>query len=288
MSIDGLRIIGESINDSVPSTTRLFETGDIDGIKALARVQDEGGATYIDVNVGQRSGDLLAEMVKHVQSATSRPLAIDTPDPAMAEVGLKAYDSDKADGAKPILNSISPLRTEMFDLLKVQPFVPLLLATERDEGGRSRPNHTAEETYRTACQMRQMAQDHGIANDEMIFDPGIAPIGADMEGNLRRLMEAIRSMHDDDEFEGCHMSVGLSNLTVMLPPKRPDGISVKSTLESAFLTRAFPLGMDTVVGSVKRKYEILPEDHPALVCFDDVLKLTDFECIMRVQEFYSG
>ena len=288
MSIDGLRIIGESINDSVPSTTKLFEAGDIDGIKALARAQDEGGATYIDVNVGQRSGDLLAEMVKHVQSATSKPLAIDTPDPAMSEVGLKAYDPAKANGAKPIINSISPLRTEMFDLLKIQPFVPLLLATERDEGGKPMPNHTTEETYQTACQMRQMAADRGIGNEDMIFDPGIAPIGSDAEGNLHRLMATIELMHNDPDFKGCHMSVGLSNFTVMIPPKRPDGMAVKSTLESAFLTRAFPLGMDTVIGSVKRKYQILPEDHPALLCFDDVLKLSDFECIMRVQEFYSG
>jgi len=288
MSIDGLRIIGESINDSVPSTTKLLEANDIDGIKALAKTQDEGGATYIDVNVGQRSGDDLAEIVGHVQSATGKPLAIDTPDPAMARLGLEAYDPAKAGGAKPILNSISLLRTEMFDLSKIQPFVALLLVTERDEGGKPMPNHTADETYETACQMRQMAADRGIANDDMIFDPGIAPIGSDAEGNLHRLMGAIGRMHDNPDFKGCHMSVGLSNFTVMIPPKRPDGMSVKSTLESAFLTRAFPLGMDTVVGSVKRKYEILPDGHPALECFDDVLKLSDFECIMRVQEFYSG
>ena len=32
MAIDGLSIIGESINDSVPSTKRLFDEEDIDGI----------------------------------------------------------------------------------------------------------------------------------------------------------------------------------------------------------------------------------------------------------------
>ena len=36
MAIEGLAIIGESINDSVPSTKKLFDAGDIDGLKACA------------------------------------------------------------------------------------------------------------------------------------------------------------------------------------------------------------------------------------------------------------
>ena len=288
MAIEGLRIIGESINDSVPSTQKLFDANDVEGLKALAQMQDEGGAAYIDVNVGQRSGDFLAEMVRQVQSVTSKPLAIDTPDPAMAATGLKAYDPAKADGAQPIINSISPLRLEMFDLLEIQPFAVILLATERNEGGTSMPNDTAEQTYATACEMRQMAEDRGIANDDVIIDGGIAPVGADAEGNLVRLMNALQMMHDDAAFAGSHRSVGLSNFSVMLPAKRSDGLAVKSSLESAFLTRAMPRGMDMVIGSVKRKLELLPEGHPALECFDDVLKLEGFDAIMRVQEFYSA
>jgi len=83
------------------------------------------------------------------------------------------------------------------------------------------------------------------------------------------------------------MSVGLSNFTVMLPPKRADGSPTKSPLESAFLTLAMPLGLDHVIGSVKRKYETLPADHPALQCLTDCLKLTGFDVIMRVQEYYA-
>jgi len=84
------------------------------------------------------------------------------------------------------------------------------------------------------------------------------------------------------------MSVGLSNFTVMISPKRADGSPTKGPLESAFLTLAMPLGMDHVIGSVKRKYERLAPDHPALVCLNDCLKLDGFEVIMRVQEFYSA
>jgi 5-methyltetrahydrofolate--homocysteine methyltransferase len=91
----------------------------------------------------------------------------------------------------------------------------------------------------------------------------------------------------DPEFTGVHASVGLSNFTVMLPAKRADGSPVKGPLESAFLTKAMPLGLDTVIGSVRRSYELLPPEHPAMQCLDDVLELGGFEAIMRVREFYA-
>ena len=287
MAIQGLSIIGESINDSVPSTQKLFEAGDIAGLKGLARAQDAGGAAFIDVNVGQRPAAFLADMVRHVQSVTERPLSIDTPDPAMAEAGLAAYDPARAGGRAPVVNSISPLRLEMFDLLERQAFMPILLVSERNQDGKPMPNATAEQTYETACEMHTLAAGRGVTNDAMIIDPAIAPIASDAEGNLQRLMGALKLINADPRFAGVHVSVGLSNFTVMLPAKRPDGMLVKSTLESAFLTRAMPLGLDTVIGSVKRNYQTLPEGHEALACLDAVLELEGFDTIMRVQQFYA-
>ena len=45
--------------------------------------------------------------------------------------------------------------------------------------------------------------------------------------------------------------------------------------------------MDHVIGSVKRKYELLAPDHPAMQCLNDCLKLEGFDVIMRVQEYYA-
>jgi cobalamin-dependent methionine synthase I len=289
MAFNGPAIIGESINDSVPSTHRLFDAGDIDGIVELARLQDEMGAAYIDVNVGPRSAEFMAEMVKKVQGVTAKPLSIDTPDLEIAKAGLEAYDPDRAGGLKPILNSISPLRTEMFELLSVRPFKPLLLVSEQKVGDRSGPCHTAEETLQAARFLVSEARKPGrqLANDEIIIDPGIAPLGSDSEGNLARLIGALELIHNDADFAGVHVSVGLSNFTVMLPPKRADGSPVKGPLESAFITRAMPLGLDMVIGSVKRNYELLQPDHPAMQCLEDCIKTGGFESIMRVREFYS-
>lgn len=287
MPLTGLTIIGESINDSVPSTKKLYEANDIAGLKELAKAQDLGGACYIDVNVGPRTPEFLAEMVRQVQSVTTKPLSIDTPDPVMAEAALKAYDLKRAGGQIPVLNSISPLRTGMFALMKIMPFKPILLVTERAENGTGQPNHNADQTYATAVQMINEAKKNGIPVSDCIIDAGISPIGADSDGQFQRLMKSIRMIHDDAQFKGVHMSVGLSNFTVMIPPKRADGSPTKGPLESAFLTLAMPLGMDHVIGSVKRKYETLAADHPAMQCLTDCLKLEGFDVIMRVQEFYA-
>jgi cobalamin-dependent methionine synthase I len=290
MPIPALTIIGESINDSVPSTKKLFDAGDIAGILELARSQDEKGAAYIDVNVGPRSAEFMAEMVQKVQGVTAKPLSIDTPDPQIAKAGLEAYNLARAGGKKPILNSVSALRAGMFDLYKIQPFKPILLVSENVVDGRSKPCHTAAETYEAAKQLVGMflARCPGASNDDCIIDPGIAPIGSDSEGNIHRLIGAMELIHKDASLAGFHASVGLSNFTVMLPPKRADGSPVKGALESAFLTMAMPLGLDMVIGSVKRNYELLPANHPAMVCLEECLKLQGFDVLMRVREFYAS
>lgn len=291
MAIPGLTIIGESINDSVPSTKKLFDENDLPGLLELARSQDEKGAAWIDVNVGPREPAFMADLVRRIQSVTAKPLSIDTPDPAIAEAGLRAYDLGRTGGRKPVLNSISPLRLPMFGLTAVRPFIPILMASERYEPGAGcgSANRTAEETRQTARALLEEARRciPGFTNDQAVIDPGIAPVGGDCEGQLKRVLGSLALMHADPFFAGVHMSVGLSNFTVMLPSKKKDGTPVKGPLESAFLTLAMPRGLDTIIGSTVRKYEILPPGHPALACLEDILKLEGFDTLMRLKEFYG-
>ena len=290
MSIPGLTIIGESINDSVPSTHALFEANDIDAIVELARTQAEKGAAYIDVNVGRRAPAFMAEVVGKIQEHIDVPLSIDTPDPEIAAAGLEAYDAQRAGGRKPILNSISEARPEMFDLYAQQPFIPILLTTEGvDDSGEKVLHKTAEATYATAKSMVSVARERmgEVPNEELILDPGIMPIGTDAEGHFKRLMETMKLIHADEDLRGIQASVGLSNFTVMLPPKTSEGMFVRSTLESAFLTLAMPLGLRTIIGSVKRKYQLLDDDHPALICLQEVLELEGTAALIRVMSYCS-
>ena len=288
MAINGkLNIIAEKINDSVPSTHELFEKGDIQAIINLAREQAEG-ATYIDVNIGMHDPALMDELIRSIQSQVNLPLSIDTPSPEIAERALKVYDPAKANGNKPLLNSISLGRLEMFDLLKIQPFKTLLMSSERIQDNETVQNSLPQDVLDAARQIYEHAKKHGIINDDIIFDPTIAPVGSDFQGLTRMTVDGIGLIGKHETFKGCHMSVGLSNFTVQIPSKTQSGAFVKTPLENAFLTLTVPRGLDFCVGSTKKKYEFLAEDHPAMVAMNDIMKLDGFDIIMRVQEFYNS
>ena len=290
MSIPGLTIIGESINDSVPSTHLLFEENNLDGIVDLARQQAERGAAYIDVNVGDRSPAFMAEVVRKVQEHLPLPLSIDTPDAAIAAAGLEAYDACRAGGRRPILNSISQSRLEMFDLYAHHPFIPVLLLTEgSNDRGEMVLNRTAGQVCATALSIVDTARRRipGLTNDRLVLDPGIMPIGSDSKGDFRRLMDALALIHENRDLRGVNISVGLSNFTAMLPAKRGDGSPAKAPLESAFLTLAMPLGLNMIIGSTRRQYALLTDENPALQCLKDLLKLEGVEAVMRVMLYTS-
>ena len=289
MAIDGkLNIIAEKINDSVPSTHELFEQGKIDDIIMLAKEQAEQGARYIDVNIGSREPKLMEYLVKNIQSQVSTPLAIDTPSFEIAEMGLKAYDPAKANGEKPLLNSISLQRLQMFDLLKIQPFKVLLMSNERMIDGRPVISKIAADVLEAAGQIYAIAKKHGIDNDNMIFDPSVAPISTDHHGLTKMTVEGIALVGHDPRFKGCHMSVGLSNFTVMLPTKTKSGEMVKTPLENAFLTLTVPNGLDYCVGNTKKKYAFLSDEHPAMKTLNTILTLEGMKIISCVRSFYNS
>jgi hypothetical protein len=73
----------------------------------------------------------------------------------------------------------------------------------------------------------------------------------------------------------------------MLATKRADGSPAKGPLESAFLTMAMPMGLNTIIGSTRRHYALVTDDDPAMQCLQDVLKLEGVEAIMRVMLYLS-
>jgi len=230
----------------------------------------------------------MGEVVRAIQAEVRIPLSIDSPDFNIQKEGLSAYDAGKA-GGMPVVNSVSELRLEILELNKITPFRPILICTERMEGGSAAPNRTPEEVYETAKRMRARvtAAPYRMDNDRMIFDPGLAPIGADFEGLTKCSLSAMKLIHNDPDFKGVHMSLGLSNFTQMLPSKRADGTPVKTPLESAFLTLAMPLGLDMSIASTKKKYRILKEDDAALTALREAVDADGMETVMRIQQFYS-
>ena len=83
-------------------------------------------------------------------------------DPEIARAGLEAYDAQRAGGMAPVLNSITALRAEAFELLKVALLRPILLISENVVDGKSSACHTAEETHQAARDLVGLARRAGL------------------------------------------------------------------------------------------------------------------------------
>jgi len=258
----------------------LFEENDFEGIQKLAESQAKKNVKYLDVNVGMRNTDFFSAVIQSIQNVVDLPLSIDTPSYELQEVGLKNYSLEEANNKKPIVNSISELRIDFFDLYKITPFIPILILSERDNNGEKAPNRNAIEIYETGKRLVKKAREYNIPNEEIILDPGIAPIGVDFENKTKAVLRAMKLIKNDKYFENIHISVGLSNFSNMLPRR--------TLLENAFISLAQPLGLDFIIGNSKKKYKILSENEPALVALKEAMELGGYESLARIQEFISS
>jgi len=258
----------------------LFEESNFEGIQKLAESQAKKNVKYLDVNVGMRNTDFFSAVIKSIQNVVDLPLSIDAPSYELQEVGLKNYSLEKANNNKPIVNSISELRLDFFDLYKITPFIPILILSERDNDGERSQNRNGIEIYETGRRLVKKAREYNIPNEEIILDPGVVPIGVDFENKTRAVLHAMKLIKNDKYFENIHISVGLSNFSNMLPHR--------TLLENAFITLAQPFGLDFIIGNSKKRYKILSENELALVALKEAIELGGYESLARIQEFISS
>ena len=289
-------IIGERINPGFKSTKALFDNSDIPGIQALAVKQAEAGASWLNVNIGARAltdTEWMATVIRAIQEVTTVPLSFDFPSKKVQEACLQAYDPAKAQGALPLVNSITEHRWDLMELYGPYRFKVILMASERVEAVNgamiAKGNKSADEIYGTArrCALRLM-NDYGMPADDIIVDMSVSAIIADTEGLNRSTVEAIRLIGQDPALKGVHMMGGLSNIGQQLPPKAVDGSDLKHALECAFLTLTVPLGFDTVLGTPWRGYEVLPADHYVLATYQNFLQQTGSNALRAVRKFYKA
>jgi len=282
--------IGDRINPGFKSTKALLDAGDMAGIQALAKRQVDAGAVALDFTIGARAKDdpkFLLEVIRAVQAAAAVSICFDYPEPEVQEICLKAYDPDKAGGAKPIINSLAETRWHMVDLLAIRPCRVMLMASERLEDGVGKPNKTAAEIAATAKRAAlRLVREHGLTLDDIIVDVSISALIADTAGLNREALAAIGLIGSDPELKGLHVSGGLSNIAQQLPPTAADGSDLKLQLECAFLTLARPLGMDTVLATPWRAFRMLPEDNYVLGVFRQVLQASGSDVLRQVRKLY--
>lgn len=268
--MNGITLIGERINYSIGRIGRMLDAHDLEGIRKVARAEEDCGADYIDVNVGPLAPEIMSDVVLAVQDEVSVPLCIDSTDPVLLEAGAdRCAAGDKAGEPGPILNSaiesnagrVLPLRSR----LRCQ---VVLLVSERLDDGVLERNVSAAQAVETARRLFAGARDAGFEPGEIYIDPGTPPVSSDLEGLVNSALETVSGVRSDPEMGQSHIVIGLSNFTTGLPRQ------VRLPLESAFLTLAVERGLDAFIGDPAKEYRLLKPGDEYLAWLERILANT--------------
>lgn len=226
-----LTIIGERINSSRKRIARAVEFKDAALIQQEARMQQEAGASFIDVNAGafvRRETQFLPWLVKTVQEAVDLPLCLDTPNTDALKLALPEHRG------KPIINSVT-LESERMKVI-----VPLVLeysckvvALTMDE---SLIPADATKKFDIAARLIDALTKAGVSVEDIYVDPVVMPVsvaagaGAETLGAISRIR---------NHFPASHIVCGVSNVSFQLP--------CRSLLNGTFLAMAMALGLDTAI-----------------------------------------
>lgn len=293
MSFSNLMLIGDRINpQGFKSTARMIEADDIAGLQALAVRQVEAGSNFVDVTIGPRGYkdiDFLKKVIVALQEAVEVPLCIDYPVKHIVAECLKVYDIEKSSGMAPLVNSFAETRMEMFELFAISPCKVVVMASEyMDENGKPRPAKQSHEVVDVARRLvNKLVREQGMLRDDIFVDITINSLVSDTEGRTKMALTAIRDIGQDPDMQGVHIVGGLTNIGNMVPKLDYDGMSLRLCLENAFLTRAVPLGFDTVLGTPWNDFRPLPEDHDILIAFDETIALSGLDAMRRLRKIWA-
>lgn len=222
-------IIGELINSSRKEISEAVDKRDAECIKRVALAQMEAGATYLDVNCGNKvhnEVEIMEWLVNTIQEAVEAPLCIDSPNPRALAAGLAL-----AKYGQPMINSITDEK-ERFDEV-----LPLVLAHKAkivalcmDDTGM--PNSAADR-IRVVKSLYAKLTAAGVPAGDIHFDPLVKPISV-VSGAGIEVLETIKLIKE--QYPEVHFACGLSNVSFGLPSRK--------TLNRLFVVQTMAVGMD--------------------------------------------
>jgi cobalamin-dependent methionine synthase I len=277
MSDKKLHIIGELMNNSYARARDAFSTRDVAGYQNLARIQTDLGASFLTLNVDGtqriqvRMEEMLAflpDVIPAIQEATTTPISFDNPSVEYHKVALKHYD--RKTSGMPIVNSLAASRThldEMIELVKHYDTMAVVMASEHFVPGGPSQCLNPNDAYAAAKHFVELlVTKAGRRLDQIIIDPGLAPVGADTYGLVNIGLDAMRMISADPDLKGVHMIVGLSNFAWGTPK------GIREELEKAYLTLGMEVGLDFALANPEKTPGPLPPDHPVVAKLRDALE----------------
>jgi len=263
-----LHIIGDLINNAYGRARKAFAARSLEGYQALARGQTSLGCEWLDVNIDGtqqiqvRPEEMLAflpDLIPALQEASSLPLCIDNPSLDYQRVALEHYDRKRAGGKPPIVNSIAASRDRlegMIELVQAYDAMVVVVVSERFvEGGTSQCFGPGDVHAAARHFVERLAREAGRRPDQILLDPGLAPVGADTYGLVNMGLDAMKLIRADQDLAGAHISVGLSNFAWGTPKH------IRGDLEKAYLRIATAAGLDFSIANPESGTTPLPPDH---------------------------
>jgi 5-methyltetrahydrofolate--homocysteine methyltransferase len=270
-------LIGELMNNSFARARDAFQRRDLKMYQQLAELQATLGADFLTLNIDGtqamrvRKDEMLAflpDLIPAIQEATDTPIAFDNPDVDFHAKALSIYRRDGQN--QPILNSLAASRQSlerMVELVAEYDTRVIVMASEKFASGGGAQCLSAREVYDSARQFVELLQDTaGRANDDIIIDPGLAPIAADTYGLVNMSLDAMRLIRSDPDLAGVHISVGLTNFSFGVPK------TIRQGLENAYITLALKAGLDFVLGNPEKELHRLENDSRYLTVVRDALE----------------
>ena len=278
-TVPRIRIIGELINNAYARARKSWEARDVTGYQYLAKLQSDAGADFVNLNVdgtqrvSVRIGEMLEflpKVIPAIQAATDVPISFDNPNIEYHKVALRHFDRAKSRG-KPLFNSLAASRQDlpaMIELIREHDMRCIVMASECFQtGGGTSQSLDPKQSYEAVKHFTDLlVTKAGRTLDDIIVDPGLAPVGADTYGLVNIGLDTMRLCTADPHLRGIHFSVGLSNFAWGTPK------AVKPLLERAYLTLGARVGLDFALANVEANSRPLPEDDPLVAQLEAALQ----------------
>ena len=255
------------MNNSYARARKAFTERRPEDYAQLARTQANLGVKYLTLNLDgtariqvkmEEMLSLLPDVIAAIQQATSCPISFDNPSIKYHEVALKHYDRKKS--GPPIINSIAASRTQldqMIELVGAYDTHVVVMASEYFVPGGCAQCLSAADSHAAAKQLVELlVTKAGRRLDQIIIDPGLAPVGADTYGLVNIGLDAMRLIRRDPELHGVHFIVGLSNFAWGTPK------GVREQLENAYLTLGMEAGLDYALANPEKSPGPLASNDP--------------------------
>ena len=207
-------IIGEKVNVMMKAIGAAIKDRDKKPIQEMALLQAEGGANWLDINLGpatKEGPEKMRFVVEAVQEVTDLPLALDTMNIDAMKAGLEVVKGEV------MINSISsgPERIEKLMPLAVEHNAWVVGLTLNAQGNVPRD---ADERVEVAYNILMAAQEYGIPTGKILIDPIVLPISVtqDQTHALVDSMDMLQGVFA--EFDPAPGTVvGLSNVSNGVP-----------------------------------------------------------------------